>query len=290
MFHTISLDRSDRNRKPDLVLIKKNRIVNGWQSIMGIGEVKSNLADFNSKLPYQMADCLYNMFIHQPNRYYAISIAFIELQVALFIYDRSGIVFTELINFENNLELFLRLTLGVLFVDLETLGIDSTFSYALDSSKSFLSIRNYSHGQDLRERFSIEKIIFQDSNIRGRGTTIYKVYGTLAGEEKFYIVKDTFVDVGRIPYEHQILERLIGFPNVAQIVHIRNKETREIDFIGHEIFQRHSTDLIRGYIMHNRFESREHHRTVMSTYGVPIELFDSLEELLRAMCDVFVGK
>ena len=253
-----------------------------WKTAMIIGKIVSTDIHEDEAAITNLVDCVQEVFATQDNRLWLVTWTLTNVDLVVYVFDRSGVILTEKINIHERKDVFLRLVIGVLFVDEKYLGYDPTIK--IKDGKRYITVKQF---DDTHTELEIVLTIFRNKSIQGRGTTVWYVEGHLKYEKdkegstrRGYIVKDNWVDMSNMAKEYVILEKLRGFRNTPYMC------THE-DMGG-------CTDYFRqGGVAINKKAKivfREHHRVVLGTVGQPITDFKSLKELILSFMNIFLGE
>ena len=69
-----------------------------WRTFLAFGFVKSYASASQSEIVGGLGDYIYDVFTAQDDRNWVIACAFIEVDLFVYLYDRTGVVRTEKIN------------------------------------------------------------------------------------------------------------------------------------------------------------------------------------------------
>lgn len=264
------------DRKPDLVVVPRsmaNLPELSFEDFRSAVSLKSNPRNTKRKELLQLAEYARICFALQRNRRFYIGIGFRHTTLTLYVFDRSGALASRMYDVHKNPVEFLRIAIGVLLLDPEQLGYDTTV--VKEGDVSFVKVGS--------ERYKISKYIFVDRSIRGRGTICFKAESQ---GKVCVVVKDSWVDRTRPTKEAAMLQflRERNVPYVAifiahEVVKVTDRENGSEVEDNTNIFRKSSMDA----------GIREHHRIVMQPYGQPFKAFSSLTELLSATLNILDG-
>lgn len=114
-------------------------------------------------------------FNAQRNRRSVLAIGFRQTRDTLFVLDRAGILASRVYDVSEDPEQFLRIAIGILFMNPKALGYDTTFSAMGD--KHFVNAG--------RVKFELTQKIYLDRTIRGRGTVCTRRRASAGASPKF---------------------------------------------------------------------------------------------------------
>ncbi len=134
-FHNTPVKDDDCDRKPDGVLTgmritkkdKKDKNLPTCVAIDGILEMKPELR-YASEGHEQLSGCARLIFKNQPNRRKVFGVLLVGDEMTFCVFDRSGKVTSPSFNIHEKPELFLRVVVGLCYIDRETLGVDQTIN------------------------------------------------------------------------------------------------------------------------------------------------------------------
>ncbi|KAJ2926453.1 hypothetical protein H1R20_g10639, partial [Candolleomyces eurysporus] len=217
------------------------------------------------------------LFIHQPNRRFVRTLVLSEQHVRLFHFDRSGVQYTQLLNFHQNPHTFVRVVLGLSSPDESDIGLDDSIQWTMRDGRKVsgtLTTRG-ANNEDITYRLAAIQPFFSNGNIRGRSTVCWSVRDPTTDEE--LIVKDSWRSEERLS-EHIFLHDAVGVPGVVQMV---NCEPDRCD-----------TRSMRGFgdALPANFCNRIETRIVMKAYGKPVKKYTSAKQLICALRDAIAGK
>ncbi|RXW20943.1 hypothetical protein EST38_g4924 [Candolleomyces aberdarensis] len=225
----------------------------------------------------QMTEFAKNVFIRQPNRCFVRSMIVTECQAQLFHFDRSGAQYSPLFDIHEKPEVFIRLILGLATTNERILGLDNSVQWdmAPNGTKTSGSLETLGRGNRIvTYNLSIDEGPITRSSLLGRGTTCWFSKND-QGER--LIVKDYWVADNQ-PSEFELLEEVKGLRGVCQIVSYDGNRACTRDFRG-------DTSTFNQGV----FQNRTSVRIVMKAYGLSIENFTSVEQLLGALRDAIAA-
>lgn len=224
----------------------------------------------------QIAVFAKELFISQRNRRFVLGVALAEGKLSFLLADRAGIVVSEVYDTKHRIDIFLRVCMGLLFVDISRLGYDPAFTQEGNVTSVLIA----------GERYQIKRGIVKDNDLEGSGLRIT----LLEKDGKEYVMKDVWIHRARHTKEFDIF-RLITDLNIEGTARIVSHEAVHVD--GEvDSTERARQAWLDEYCQALSSESRlvkDHHRIVMTPYGAPLQRFRSLEELVSALKDVVLS-
>ncbi|KAJ2915293.1 hypothetical protein MD484_g5149, partial [Candolleomyces efflorescens] len=215
------------------------------------------------------------IFELQPNRFYVRSLLITLEEALVFHFDRSGAQHSLPFNIHEDPQSFVQLILGLCSTDERILGLDDSIQWTIgdDGTKMGGTLRTIgSDGQPVEYYLDEDPIV--RSGIRGRGTTCWPVKD--AKGERF-MVKDYWVSGDR-EAEYELLKQAKGLPGVCQMVSYEACRAQTKYFRGDS-----------SAFIKDAFRNRTAVRIVMKAYGLSIEDFSSVEQVLAALRDAISG-
>lgn len=216
------------------------------------------------------------LFKSQRNRRFVLGVALAEGKLSFVLADRAGIVVSEVYDARHRIDIFLRVCMGLLFVDLSRLGYDPAFTQ--EGNVTFVLIAG--------ERYQIKRGIMKENELEGNGLRI----ALLEKDGKEYVMKDVWIHRARHTKEFDVF-RLITDLNIEGTARIVSHEAVHVN--GEvDSTERARQAWLDEYSQVLSSESRlvkDHHRIVMTPYGAPLQRFRSLEELVSALKDVVLS-
>ncbi|KAJ2925072.1 hypothetical protein H1R20_g12021, partial [Candolleomyces eurysporus] len=232
--------------------------------------------EYSRHLAYFTA-CAKHMFTQQPNRLFLRFLVITESRANLFHIDRSGAQYTPLFKIHDDPHMFVRLILGLSSVDERTLGLDDSIKWIVDADGQTRHGTVKTMGAD-NTIVTYELVAGEDPFVRttlcGRGTVCWTARNA---EGEKVIVKDYWSSGGRTP-EFELLDEARDVRGVCQMV-------------SYEANRFHTKDL-RGSMKDSEtamFQNRTAARIVMKVYGLSIECFSSVQEVLAALRDAIAA-
>ncbi|KAH8112614.1 hypothetical protein DFH11DRAFT_1511437 [Phellopilus nigrolimitatus] len=267
-------------RKPDGVVIDHSKVDTdaAWADIHAVMEFKRSRDPRAYRTAYaQLLQYARMVFAAQQNRRFVLGVILTgDDLMTFFVFDRAGVLSSERFNVMKDPGKLIRVVAGLLFAENIDLGYDPTV-YHRDGER-FILFRHV--------EYKIKEIIYAESSVRGRGTNCFLVEHE--GEDA--VIKDSWVDDSRNPFEHVIMEKITGIGGVAKIVdhetvQIRGgNDTTATD--RRALSEKENWKTQRKWYLFGKLETREHRRIMMKPYGKPLEDFQTLTELLTLVKDI----
>ncbi|TFK23553.1 hypothetical protein FA15DRAFT_642331 [Coprinopsis marcescibilis] len=221
----------------------------------------------------------------QPNRNFVRSLILSETSVRLYQYDRSGVVYSDPFDFHKDPALFVKLILGLISSDPDTVGFDKTITWkqvdnGMGEMKAVGQLQTVDDkGNPVTYDIIGDKPSFTRKGLIGKATVTWDVRDK-AGKE--YVVKDSWrpdladsTEAEQRSKEHELLASAKGVVGVGQI-------------FAHEdlcsVADFRPKDATSG-----TFVNRTKSRTTMEKYGPTIDNFGSVREVLWALHDALEG-
>lgn len=268
------------DRAPDLVVIPRSKVgANAeWSDIRGVVSLKVANRKKVEELE-QLAEYARVCFATQYDRRHVLGLGFLHKRLTLYLFDRSGVTYSREYNVDEYPEIFLRVAIGILFLDQRQLGYDESFVTEPDSDSRSLTAGGV--------QYKILDKIYLDRSLRGRGTVCLKAERMSGGEEgRVCVVKDAWVDRNRATNEIEMV-KFLKEKSIANIPEfLFGAIVKKTDQSGNEVDD--STEYFRGRPA--VAEIRDHYRIVMTPYGEPLWKFTCLTELISATLDVVESK
>ena len=285
------------DRKPDLVILRGDAPPVGpdrtWWHIMGTLEVKKDETLFEEALG-QLIECARLIVSTQPNRRFVLDAILCGPLMWLVYFDRSGILISIPFNVHDHPRKFLRVVVGLLYLNDENRGFDPTVVFDTEKTGT-IAIGGIN--------YPFTNVRYVEGVLRGRATACYDV----KKDDEKHLIKDSWVDVSRIEKEELIMKEVHDqkedkyqdlkkhVPDVVAsevvTIHGENDSTALLrpNFIRTSV---DSTDLsAKKYTYawinpeHSRIEIREHRRIMMKPVARRLEDFSCLAEFVQAFID-----
>ncbi|EAU82041.1 other/FunK1 protein kinase [Coprinopsis cinerea okayama7 len=162
------------------------------------------------------------MFKRQPNRNFALVLHMNEEHARLYLFDRMGHEYTDLIDIHAQAAEFVSVVIRLVSFDAATLGFDPSITWTLDDLISQHTQQGYIHTVNAKGQPRSLHIgpcpKFIDPTLAGRGTVIWDVVdhvgSPLIVKEAWRLVRD----VNRDTPEYEILKKAQGIRGVVQMV------------------------------------------------------------------------
>ncbi len=281
-----------------------------WADILLALEIKSS-KDKKKEAGIQSARYAHCIFTAQPGRRFVPAVTIAGHMVTLWIFDRSGSIASEAFNIHDDPRKFLRIILGILFVDSAHLGYDpSIYHKGSNSVEKYIKVNHVEYKVDC---------IYIEPGIKVRGTVCY--HGVDQRDNSEVVIKDSWVDVARQETEVEILNHL----NEGDEASLCNSDGARVvpKIIAHEFRTtkrpcvtdgveqledvKDTTAIFREHRLHRengevkwawdsdnkksakRVEIRSLCRIVMSPFGRKLKTFPSLKVLMKVFSDVVLG-
>ena len=265
--------------KPDSVLVQQpaDGITEppGWADVLMTAELTSR--DKTLDLTVQIESKALAMFDAQPNRVFCYLLSFHSGQYHLCMYDCAGGVYSRSYDLHESPLPLLRILCTATFAQTSWLGLEDTFDCRLHPVIHVDGV----------QYFIIAKC-FSSSVIRGRATTVWFVSKSVppgSDQKDIFVIKDSWVNVGRQLLEEEILE---GLKDVDCIPKVEKAWTVQRDG------QDDSTSLRRPTAFMSLFnrpcDHRVRRRLILTPPGRPITHAASPLEVITCLLDLVIGK
>ncbi|KAH8112618.1 hypothetical protein DFH11DRAFT_464520 [Phellopilus nigrolimitatus] len=267
-------------RKPDGVVIDHSKVDTdaAWADIHAVMEFKRSRDPRAYRTAYaQLLQYARMVFAAQQNRRFVLGVILTgDDLMTFFVFDRAGVLSSERFNVMKDPGKLIRVVAGLLFAENIDLGYDPTV-YHRDGER-FILFRHV--------EYKIKEVIYAESSVRGRGTNCFLVEHE--GEDA--VIKDSWVDDSRNPFEHVIMEKITGIGGVAKIVDHETVQIRGVNDTTatdrRALSEKENWKTQRKWYLFRKLETREHRRIMMKPYGKPLEDFQTLTELLTSVKDI----
>lgn len=310
---------SEVKRKPDIVLLRlvddvyiRTGLVD-WKEVQALVELTTS-KDVPTRMAETVTEKNYLMFCAQPDKDFIISICMSGSGFQIVVSDHAGQIDTNVISYETNPILFLRMVMGFAFLPDKWLGIDTTIIrrisvQASSESKTFESmfptLKKFDNASidilnattlDMKTPFAITKELAKPGECTEFDTitidgNTYKVLSVLFHSPSF-IGRSTRVFLVRLPDGRQgVLKD--SFITIDRRTEVSILKELTIPFgpeiIDHCILGNTASFRQSLYSPAKFLETREKRRIVTYPAGVHISDFSSLWELMVVFLDVAVG-
>jgi Fungal protein kinase len=266
-------------RKPDIILLdrdvfsKPSRI--HWSSIRAFGEVTAQ-ESFPTRMTDTVNEKSYLLFLTQDNRRFVPALKFDgNNNFSLTVTDRQGQIrmpaMSLSVSGKDCALILLRILAALMYGSLLDVGIDP--SMECDEKGNVMTIFVN------KKEFTVFRRIYALQALVGRGTKVWIV----TREDRYYILKDSWVQSGRVESEINFLKLMAQHPALTgRIPKLIEGEDLQIGRYAD------STEWYRidiGQIDQHRI----HRRHVTEPIGSPLIKFKSRVECLSAIVDVLQG-
>jgi hypothetical protein len=279
--HNLPPSGSSTIRKPDLILLDRDDYSRScdekvhWSSIRAFGEVTAQ-ESFPPRMTDTVNDKSFVLFLTQDNRRFVPALKFDGSgNFSLTITDRQGqIRMPALSLFMSGKDcalLLLRILAALMYGSLFDVGVDPSMVCDKEGNVTTIFVNE--------KEFKVYRRIYALQALVGRGT---KVWIVTRGEQ-FYILKDSWVQSGRLESEIDFLKLMVLDPiltgRVPKLI-----EGEDLQFGNYA----DSTEWYRTNIGQVD-RHRVHRRHVTEPIGSPLIKFKSRVEFLSAIVDVVKG-
>ncbi|KAF4609494.1 hypothetical protein D9613_012347 [Agrocybe pediades] len=217
------------------------------------------------------------LFIQQHNRKFVFTVLLSQKRAQLYLFDRSGACYSNVIDINKDAAAFVRVILGVCSPICADVGFDTDIYWSTHHRRHIRTL-------DANQNKTVYEIKGKDGQpychretIMGRGTMCWKVDDGL-------LVKDQWTSEARTP-ESELLERAKGLAFVGQMVSfVTGASTAQLRSF-HKL-ENDTSDKNEGKKI---FDNRLFRRVTLKNGGKPLEDFDTPEEVLYALRDAIQG-
>lgn len=255
-------------RKPDIVLISQatnRQIANpAWHQIRAFCEVTKS-AELHQRIQSTQLEKASIVFDEQHNRRFVPVIAISGAGFRFSIFDRAGLVQTNLVNV-HNIEFF-KVIVGMTFGNSESLGYDE--SMLMDLNGKLESVRLDSTS------FDVQHVLFAPEALRGRATRCWQALQVDNGQ--VCVIKDSWPVVGRQGDEAKALHLISGIEGTPRLLLASTVRLHNQDVDSTAIHRREWPDY---------FETRIHSRIAITPLGYHIHKFTSKREIIGVFKDI----
>jgi hypothetical protein len=268
-------------RKPDLILIDREEYENPqyertkWSFIRAIGEVSSEQV-----FPQRMFDTLneksYILFVTQDNRRFVPALSFDGSgNFSLTITDRQGQIRTGVMSLLASGKEFalalMRILVCLMYGTPSDIGLDPSMICDPIGDVKSIMVNN--------KEFTVLRRVYALQSLIGRGTKVWIVIR----DGRHYILKDSWVQSGRVESEIDFLRRMADQPELDGCVP-KLIEGEDLMIDG----EADSTNRYRATVGQINLH-RIHRRHVTEPIGLPLIKFRSKAEFLSAIIRVIEG-
>ena len=160
----------------------------------------------SSCLHLQITSKAYTVFVAQPGRRFIIAMSVANRLFRIHLFDRSGVVHSHGYNIHFHPQLFISILAFLTLGRPEHLSYDPTLCYSTIISRmdaKHLRTRPTIRVSD--RTFTIIYLLFYSKMIRGRATLCFVMEDN---QKRRYVVKDSWIHMGRVTTEEQVLKRI----------------------------------------------------------------------------------
>lgn len=276
-----------------------------WRDVLVFGEMKNTNCSETLKTSFtEIAGKTSVLLYAQDGRHAAPSLRILGSSISLTFFDQGGSLETYPIDVHADLEMFLRIVVGLAKASFSQLGFDVSL---LDETGSKRVLVAWKGGGDVTE-VTIDSLLFISDIMHGRGTTVWR--GSMDDSENNshssnhrwprtrtgVVIKDSWIDPLRRYTEGTILKLLnaAGVAGVPTLLHEEQVQGPHPTQPG--VLCNLSTHLLRSLLSeasrsahHRRYQLRVLSRLISIPVGVEVLKFNSLAELLIAFIDYILG-
>lgn len=224
------------------------------------------------------------MLAQQQTRHWVNCLILTETYCSLIHFDRGGVQCTDPLDIHADPVTFLRLILGVMSVNEEDLGFDTSFSWGRDNRGLKCSGTTTLTGKSEIASYALDLRYpsWRETSIVGQGVTsrnVWKLVGPMACFEKMYCIKESWHhhEEGTRP-EHEILKQVVGVPGVVQMAFYSYERHKSYSFRGGPLLPGSVT------LPHISFS-----RIVLEAYRGPVSMFTTEKDVIGAFRDAIHG-
>lgn len=274
-------------RKPDLMLLDmplpnpqssspSSKV--SWANIKAVGEVTLR-PTFHRDLKNTIDAKTYILFLTQHDRNFVPTISFFGSYFILSITDRQSQQFSKLLllhdeNHSDDIMLFVRVLLGLMFSPDHVLGLDTTMIRNSEDKIASIFVGT--------KRYEVIKPLYSVQSLLGRGTKVWQVQC----EGKIYVLNDSWVIATR-RREDSILHALKSIEGIPKLI--------SGAVVAHPEFTKPGRPAVALRTSLFRFDNkeklgtRERRRVVEGPEADPLSSFQSRLEVLVAFRDYVYG-
>ncbi|KAF9549926.1 hypothetical protein CPC08DRAFT_715355 [Agrocybe pediades] len=265
------------NFRPALDEDSEEEFKPSYRNIVTAFEVKLD-SSFTKENFGQISVYARQLFIQQHNRKFVFTVLLSQKRARLYLFDRSGACYSNVININKDAAAFVRIILGVCSPTCADVGFDTDIYW---STHHLRHIRTLDGNQPNETVYEIKgedgKPYCHRETIMGRGTMCWKVDDGL-------LIKDQWTSEERTP-ESELLERAKGLAFVGQMVSfVTGTSTAEL-----RSFNKLENDTSDKNKEKKTFGNRLFRRVTLKNGGKPLEGFTTPEEVLYALRDAIQG-
>jgi hypothetical protein len=274
--HGKILDGSPIRCKPDVVLdqIYEKRVDSEgtettWQKVHSTCEATITELKNSKIIKETVRQKSYLMFTSQANRCFTICLDFTHDSFTLTVIDRAGLVQSETLKVLEEPCTLLRVIVGLMFGRLSDIGYDETMECDEDGNTKSLIVDG--------KKYQVVEELFKSQFLMG-----WRVSRSEGGIVNEFVVKDSWVDVGRTQSEIKMLTRI----HEDRLCQGQGREDVRVPTGSH--FAIDSTARRRA-LAKGQEEEKVHRWLLMGPVGIRITNFRSLRELIGAFIDFVEG-
>ncbi|KAF6760883.1 hypothetical protein DFP72DRAFT_1003477, partial [Ephemerocybe angulata] len=253
----------------------------GYSNVASVFDLKRNKDNSRVEQIKQLAVYAKQIFLSQPNRRFVRALIITEDKVRLLHYDRSGAYITDMINFHDEAETFVRLVVALSSHIEEHVGLDSSIQWTVDDNNrkvaGTICVRDDRSPDATPDTFYLDmkEPPLVHETIRGTGTTCWVARDS---DGNRIHVKDSWIASERMP-EHELLEQA-EFDEVEGVV-------TEIEAYedGTAQTKQYRPKLFKS----TNFFNRNFCRVALKVPGPPLSKFTSQLEAITALRDGIKG-
>ncbi|KAL5522096.1 hypothetical protein ACEPAF_1953 [Sanghuangporus sanghuang] len=250
-----------------------------WRAVRSVGELRSTDYQNNLQLAKgRLAQYSRLMYGSHEGRRFTLLFSLIDDNIALYKYDRSGVLISKVYNVHHAPMTFMRIIVGLALGEDYFLGFDPSF-FSRDG-KDYVELND--------KAYEIVEVIYRHSVIRGRGSVVLHVIDEETGED--LAIKDQWVDTAREKKEDYWL-RLLEARNAQNVARLVDHQLVRFE-VGDEGIVNDDTASDREDVpaeLKEGIEIREHRRIGVTPFGVNLKYFRSLKELVSVFRDFAEG-
>lgn len=264
------------SRNPDLLLFQNADGTESWYDAISQCNLRwSDSAQDSEAAIGHLTNDVSRHFRVQDDWLFRLSLSICATKVSLLLFDRAGLIASEIFDIHESPELLVRILAGMMLSDISVIGADpSVETDGLD--KRFIEAGG--------KRYWLVHTNFTRSQIRGRGTVCWLA----RCDGRDYVIKDFWCNVSSSSREEKLLEMVKGIDGVPDMVWHGAVAPPDFPELGSTARWRSRIDA-RQYPDLKNLETLEHRRIIITPFAKPITSFSSKRELLSAVIDIVKG-
>ncbi|KAF8574717.1 hypothetical protein K439DRAFT_814790 [Ramaria rubella] len=223
------------------------------------------------------------LFRHQTNRRFAYGLLISERTLEVYMFDRAGGVRSETLDYHRNWVVFCAVIEGISSLQEESLGFDLTITK--EKGHTFVKTRESDDPRGLSYR--VVRELYHSEHMVSRGTIVWSA--SLDRQDGDLVIKDTWVSSAfeKGKQNEAVLLRRARRKGVKDgIAQLRHYEEVQIGAMADTVVNNRHMALSRSAA----FDIEKRHvRMVFSTFGVPLDHFESKLELVAAFHDCVIA-